>query len=146
MMTNPTRSPTDIASAAMTARPTSDLLAIFFPNQGGAWRVQLRENGKSEPLTLMVNDRSGAVSILEPLAGDRIAFWIRWLHEGSHAGEVWRFVVFLSGVIPAALGVTGILIWLRQRRQRALMATQSDRIPLPRASTSAAIGGITPAE
>lgn len=121
VIASPQRSPSDIYALA-AARPNSAVDAIFYPNpQTGAWRVRLREDGKAEPVTVTVNDRSGAVTVLEPLQGDRIASWIRWLHEGSHSGEIWRFVVFLSGIMPAVLGVTGILVWLRQRRQRALM-------------------------
>ena len=120
-MANTARSPAEIFSMA-TARPNTAVDAIFYPNpQTGAWRVRLREDGRAEPVTIVINDRSGEVSVVQPLSGDRTASWIRWLHEGSHSGEVWRFVVFLSGIMPAVLGVTGILVWLRQRRQRALM-------------------------
>lgn len=121
VMANTARSPAEIFATA-SARPNSTVDAIYYPNpQTGAWRVRLREDGKTEPVTILINDRSGDVSIVQPLSGDRTASWIRWLHEGSHSGEIWRFVVFLSGIMPAVLGVTGILIWLRQRRQRALI-------------------------
>lgn len=142
-MAKPARSPSEIYAAA-AARPDSAVDAIFYPNpQTGAWRVRLREDGKTEPVTLMINDRSGEVSVVEPLPGDRAASWIRWLHEGSHSGGVWRFVVFLSGIMPAVLGVTGILVWLRQRRQRALIKTATHAFPV---KTSAAVGDAAPAE
>ena len=121
VMANTARSPAEIFATA-SARPNSAVDVISYPNpQTGAWRVRLREDGKTEPVTILINDRSGDVSVVQPLSGDRTASWIRWLHEGSHSGEIWRFVVFLSGIMPAVLGVTGILIWLRQRRQRALI-------------------------
>jgi len=144
VMANPTRSPSEIFATAL-AQPSSTVDAIFYPNpQTGAWRVRLREDGKTEPVTIMINDRSGEVSVVQPLSGDRTASWIRWLHEGSHSGEVWRFVVFLSGIMPAVLGVTGILVWLRQRRQRALIKTNtphtgSNESPRP-------VGDAAPAE
>ena len=118
--------------------------AIFYPNpQTGAWRVRLRETGKTEPVTILINDRSGDVSVVQPLSGDRTASWIRWLHEGSHSGEVWRFIVFLSGIMPAVLGVTGILIWLRQRRQRALIKRGT---PAVATKSLAPVSDATPAE
>ncbi|WP_024577138.1 MULTISPECIES: PepSY-associated TM helix domain-containing protein [unclassified Afipia] len=121
VMANTARSPAEIFATA-SARSNSAVDAISYPNpQTGAWRVRLREDGKTEPVTILINDRSGDVSVVQPLSGDWTASWIRWLHEGSHSGEIWRFVVFLSGIMPAVLGVTGILIWLRQRRQRALI-------------------------
>ncbi|MDO8981901.1 MAG: PepSY-associated TM helix domain-containing protein [Afipia sp.] len=143
VMANTARSPAEIFAAA-SARPNSSVDAIFFPNpQTGAWRVRLREDGKIEPVTIMINDRSGDISVVQPLSGDRTASWIRWLHEGSHSGEVWRFVVFLSGIMPAVLGVTGILVWLRQRRQRALMKTNTPHVP---ANKSRPVGDAAPAE
>lgn len=144
VIANPQRSPSEIYATA-AARPNSDVAAIFFPApQTGAWRVQLREGNTAEPTTIMINDRSGAVSVVEPLAGDRVAFWIRWLHEGSHAGEVWRFIVFLTGLMPALLGVTGILVWLRQRRQRALMTAGTPNSPAK--PSSAPVRDAAPAE
>jgi uncharacterized iron-regulated membrane protein len=138
----PERSAAEIYAIAK-ARPNSEIASISYPTkQSNGWRVQMRDAGKREPVTLSVNDRTGAMSVIEPFKGDRIASWIRWLHEGSHAGEVWRFIVFLSGVMPAILGVTGILLWLRQRRQRALVhAGHADPTPsMPLA------GETTPAE
>lgn len=142
IMANTARSPAEIFAAA-SARPNSAVEAIFYPNpQTGAWRVRLRETGKTEPVTILINDRSGDVSVVQPLSGDRTASWIRWLHEGSHSGGLWRFIVFLSGIMPAVLGVTGILIWLRQRRQRALVKTSA---PVISKKSPAAVSG-APAE
>jgi uncharacterized iron-regulated membrane protein len=74
-----------------------------------------------EAITILVNDRNGELSQLPlPLAGDRLAQWMRWLHEGSHTGVIWRFVVFLTGIFPIVLGVTGVMMWLRDRRRRRL--------------------------
>lgn len=144
IMANTTRSPAEIFAVA-SARPNSAVDSIAYPNpQTGAWRVRLREAGKAEPVTLLINDRSGDVSVVQPLSGDRTASWIRWLHEGSHSGEIWRFVVFLSGIMPAVLGVTGILIWLRQRRQRALVKNGTSSVPAKK--SSAPVSGAAPAE
>ena len=48
----------------------------------------------------MVEDRSGSTRQVEPLSGDRVALWIRWIHEGSHSGTIWQVLVFLCGVLP----------------------------------------------
>jgi uncharacterized iron-regulated membrane protein len=67
----------------------------------------------------MVDDRSGNVERQPaPLAGDRAAQWIRWIHEGSHSGPVWQFAVFLTGVFPLVFAVTGVIMWWRGRRAR----------------------------
>jgi uncharacterized iron-regulated membrane protein len=82
-----------------------------------SWRVQLRSG--EELVTVMVNDRSKEAHRLpDPLAGNRAAQWIRWIHDGSRGGPVWQFIVFLTGVFPVIFAFTGILMWLRGRRAR----------------------------
>jgi uncharacterized iron-regulated membrane protein len=91
--------------------------------QAQAWRVQLRSRNSEELATVMVDDRSGTVDRLPaPLAGDRAAQWIRWIHEGSHSGPIWQFIVFLTGVLPLVFAVTGVIMWWRGRRQRERLA------------------------
>jgi len=81
--------------------------------------VQLRNAVSGETATVMVDDRSGNVERLPgPLAGDRAAQWIRWIHEGSHSGSAWQFVVFLTGVFPLVFAVTGVIMWWRGRQAR----------------------------
>ena len=100
---------------AQGARETSESRAV--------WRVQLRQGDSGEIATVMVDDRSGAVDRLPPpLAGDRAAQWIRWIHEGSHSGPIWQFIVFLTGVLPLVFAVTGVIMWWRGRRKRERLA------------------------
>ena len=82
------------------------------------WRVQIRKDG-GENATILVNDRNGETAHpAAQMSGDRAAQWIRWLHEGSNSGSIWRAIVFLTGVLPAVFAVTGIMMWLRRRRSR----------------------------
>jgi uncharacterized iron-regulated membrane protein len=140
--------PEHVLSAALAARPGARPAVIFLPitpattgERGGGrgteregssegarkpatdigpvWRVQLRQTDSSEMPLVMIDDRSGAVEHSpSPLAGDRAAQWIRWIHEGSHSGLVWRLVVFLTGVLPLVFVVTGVIMWWRGRRNR----------------------------
>jgi uncharacterized iron-regulated membrane protein len=83
---------------------------------GPSWRVQLSRVDTGQTVTVMVDDRSGrAAPTIVPQSGDRAASWIRWIHEGSHSGAVWAFIVFLTGVLPTIFAVTGIIMWLRKR-------------------------------
>jgi hypothetical protein len=41
----------------------------------------------------------------------------RW-HDGTGMGTVWQLVIFLGGIFPAVLAVTGIMMWLRTRGWR----------------------------
>ena len=68
---------------------------------------------------MLVDDRTGdARRPPEALSGDRAAQWMRWLHEGSRGGSVWKAVVFLTGILPAIFGITGLMMWWRGRRSR----------------------------
>jgi uncharacterized iron-regulated membrane protein len=105
-----------VMMAALDAESRARVVAIFLPTQQSkTWRVQLRSEGQSVVTTVSVDDKSGVVSTVAPLAGDRTAQWIRWIHEGSHAGPVWQVIVFLCGVFPTIFAITGVMIWLRSR-------------------------------
>ena len=91
---------------------------------GPSWRVQLSRVDSGQPVTVMVNDRNGrAAPTIVPQSGDSAASWIRWIHEGSHSGPVWAFIVLLTGIFPTIFAVTGIIMWLRKRAgKKALKA------------------------
>jgi uncharacterized iron-regulated membrane protein len=112
--------------AALKAETGARAVAIFLPvaarGEGAApaWRVLLRHD--KESVTVLVDDRNGAVTgAPAPLTGDRAAQWIRWLHEGSHSGGIWRVIVFATGILPAVFAITGIIMWLRGRRNRTAL-------------------------
>src|SRR5262245_33153221 len=105
--------------AALLSTPDARPAAIFLPaQQAQTWRVQLRQS--DDIVTVMVDDRAGTASPSGPqLAGDRVGFWIRWIHDGSRGGIVWQAVIFLCGLFPTVLAVTGVIIWLQRRGRRA---------------------------
>jgi uncharacterized iron-regulated membrane protein len=127
-----TRSIDRALDAALAAMPGAKPLSIALPTkQRGAWRIELCVSCTGESVPVSVDDNSGAASIAGPqLAGDRIAARMRWLHEGSHAGWLWRAVVFLCGLFPPLLGLSGVVIWL-QRRKRAAAGTLRALQPQP---------------
>ncbi|WP_010214970.1 PepSY-associated TM helix domain-containing protein [Sphingomonas sp. PAMC 26621] len=59
-----------------------------------------------------VDDASGMAKIAraEP---ETLARTMRRLHDGTQMGFVWQLLVFLGGVLPAVLAVTGIIMWWR---------------------------------
>ena len=107
-------------ASALGNEPDARAAAIFVPTQQTqAWRVQLRTENSECLTAVMVDDRNGAASKVVRLQGDRIAQWIRWIHEGSHSGVLWQVVVFVCGLLPTLFAITGLLIWLRRRRLKA---------------------------
>ena len=115
--------PETALDAALALQPDARVAAIFLPTANAMWRVQLRLPASDESITVTVDDRSAAVERqADPLAGDRAAQWMRWIHEGSHSGTVWQAIVFLTGVFPLIFAVTGVVMWWRGRRSRRMMA------------------------
>jgi len=113
-------------SAALAIVPGARPVTIALPTkQQTAWRIELVAPRTGVSATAIVDDASGAARLAGPrLPGDRIAAWLRWIHEGSHAGRVWRIIVFLCGLAPPVLGLSGVIVWLQRRRLRR-------REPLP---------------
>jgi uncharacterized iron-regulated membrane protein len=134
---HPTLTPERALAAAQAAVTDATPAAVFLPTRAGearapaaasappptpsaspSWRIQMRK-GDAGDVTVLVEDRSGATRLLpDPLAGDRAAQWIRWIHEGSHAGSPWQIAVFLCGLAPSLLAITGLVMWWRARRRR----------------------------
>jgi uncharacterized iron-regulated membrane protein len=80
--------------------------------------VQLRDSAH-ELITVTIDDRNSSVRRQpDPLAGNRAAQWIRWIHDGARGGPVWQFIVFLTGVFPVVFAFTGLLMWWRGWRMR----------------------------
>jgi uncharacterized iron-regulated membrane protein len=122
-----TLTPDDALMKATASESGSRAAALFLAtgsqDQAPVWRIQLRD-ASGDATTVLVDDRSGAARRAPVLQGDRIAQWIRWIHEGSHSGPVWKIIVFLCGAFPPIFAVTGLVMWLRRRKVRRSVATQ----------------------
>jgi uncharacterized iron-regulated membrane protein len=138
-------------AAALKSEPTARPVAVYLPmvstraagganagpgkhareagsDAGARWRVQMRRANTSDTSTVVVNDRSGRAELLpDPLPGDRLAEWVRWIHEGSHLGLVWQFLVFATGLLPPVFVVTGIIMWRRGRSSRRRVTSRPGR-------------------
>ncbi len=109
-------------------KATARVGAIFLPTQQAQiWRVQLQASDGEA--TMLIDDRSAAVSGSAPRPGDNIAQWIRWIHEGSHSGLAWRVIVSICGILPTGFVVTGAMIWLRSRRTRTTARARMAAVP-----------------
>lgn len=74
---------------------------------------------------LALGDRSGVIAPAERPQSGPILRFVRETHEGAAStGPIWRLVVFLGGLAPAALGLTGIIMWLRTRTWRGAVAVR----------------------
>ncbi|HEV2818394.1 MAG TPA: PepSY-associated TM helix domain-containing protein [Allosphingosinicella sp.] len=120
-----------LAETAMTA---DSALALARAGAGGAprtigwptdrsptWRIAFARAGGGAA-EVEVDDGTGAVKPPPAPPPETYARLMRRLHDGTGMGAVWQIVIFLGGIIPAILAVTGIVMWLRSRGWRAALA------------------------
>jgi uncharacterized iron-regulated membrane protein len=77
--------------------------------------------------TVFVDPYRGAVVLVRD-PSQRFMAWMRPVHDGSTLGPVWRFLVFLSGLVPALFVVTGMIMWAKKRKRRIPMTTLSEDV------------------
>jgi uncharacterized iron-regulated membrane protein len=92
-----------------------------------------------QPITVsfLVHDAVRASVLIDPWRAKVIAVrdnsgsflaWMRPVHQGSGLGVVWRFLVFLSGLVPTLFVVTGIVMWVKKRRRHVPMTARLEEI------------------
>lgn len=60
-----------------------------------------------------------------PPPPETLARTMRRIHDGTGMGFVWQLILFLGGIIPAILAVTGIIMWWRARDWRKAVARRA---------------------
>lgn len=105
------------ALAAAQPLATGRVASIAWPTSDKAdWTVTIR--GEATPQEVKVAD-SDAKSSLVPAKPETLARTMRRIHDGTGMPLAWQIIIFVGGILPALLAVTGILMWLRMRRRRA---------------------------
>lgn len=127
----------DSAVAAVNALQAGRWASITWPtDQKAEWAISIAREGR-DPLPFSVDDVSGEAKAQKPRPPSAaLARTMRKIHDGADMGPVWQTIIFVGGILPAALAVTGIIMWLRSRTWRGDVARrQRDRVE-----------GIAPAE
>ncbi|HEY0043487.1 MAG TPA: PepSY-associated TM helix domain-containing protein [Allosphingosinicella sp.] len=112
----------DRAVSLATPIAEGPLASIGWPTEKAPeWKVSYRRQagGNAE---VLVDDTSGKVTPPKPPQPETTARLMRRLHDGTGMGAVWQTIIFIGGIIPALLAVTGILMWLKSRRWRGDVA------------------------
>jgi uncharacterized iron-regulated membrane protein len=125
--------PDHAIAAALAAAPGTRLLGIFLPlRPTQAYRVVMAHRGDERgapDMAAIINPWSGAViEVVDPARfapAETVLSWLRVVHFTHGLGVGWRFLVFLSGLLPALFAVTGVAMWLLKRgaRRRSSRAT-----------------------
>jgi uncharacterized iron-regulated membrane protein len=76
--------------------------------------------------TVTVDDATAAASPAKAHP-ERVRPLYRRLHDGTGMGILFQIIIFVGGIAPAILGVTGILMWLRTRGWRTDVAKRRRR-------------------
>lgn len=110
---------TSVDDAVAAAQPyaTGALTSIGWPtDQKPEWRIGFEREGG--PATVPVSDATRQAKAPPPPQPETLARKMRRWHDGTGMGSLWQIVIFVGGIIPALLSVTGIVIWWRARKPR----------------------------
>jgi len=97
-----------------------ELRSITWPtDKRPDWTLAFAEGERNTTVT--VGDDSGIAAAAAPQRGSQnnVARLMRRIHDGTDMGGLWQAIIFLGGVIPALLGVTGVIMWWRARGWKA---------------------------
>ena len=113
-------------AALAAARPLAGgarLTGITWPtDRSPDWKIGFERVGE-----IAVSDSTGAATPPRRAGGPQRTLARRW-HDGTGMGPVWQVIIFLGGIIPAILAVTGLVMWWRSRGwKRALAKKRRER-------------------
>ena len=113
-----TATPVNQAVALASAHATGALTAIAWPTDRKAeWKISYQRD--VAPAEVTVDDATKATKPPKPPQPETLARTMRRWHDGTGMGPVFQTIIFLGGIVPAILSVTGIIIWWRSRKPRA---------------------------
>ena len=115
----------DAVLASAQPLATGPLATITWPTEKAAeWKIGFQREGG--PAEVIVADGSREVTPPKPPKAEPIARTMRRLHDGTGMGLVWQVVIFVGGIIPALLAVTGLIMWWRTRGRQGQMARRRE--------------------
>ena len=123
-------SPEQALTFAISAVPNARATGVQLPNaDGGPFVVQMEDAGfgpSFPPITVAFDPNNEDIAYIDDprtySISDRVLNLQYALHLGVGLGWVWTVLVFLSGLLPLFLAVTGVTIWWKKRHARRLGA------------------------
>jgi uncharacterized iron-regulated membrane protein len=114
-------------AAARKAAPDAKLLAVIAAGRSDQpMRVTLAQPGWKQgvpSVTVFLDPADGRVlDVRDPrrfTPGEAFQAWMRTLHEGSGVNILYKILVFLSGLAPPIFVVTGVIMWVKKRGNKA---------------------------
>ena len=81
------------------------------------WTVAVEGPGGPADVSVAADGLAATVTPHQDVS-ETVARLMRRIHDGNDTPLIWQLIVFLGGVLPAALAVTGIIMWWRARKWR----------------------------
>ena len=123
---SPSMSPDLAVAAARPLATTGELSLITWPtDQAPSWKIAFQREGG--PAEVEVPDRGGEIVPPRPPRPETTARLMRRWHDGTGMGPVFQTIIFLGGILPALLAITGIVMWLRSRGWRSELRRRKAR-------------------
>ncbi|MES3154264.1 PepSY-associated TM helix domain-containing protein [Sphingomonas faeni] len=100
------------------------------PLRSVAWPTDLTADwtvtfaGKGAPVGIKIADDTGDATAAPARPQGGVARWMRRIHDGTDMGALWQAIIFIGGILPAVLGVTGVIMWWRARGWKAELAAK----------------------
>jgi len=118
--------PDEATRVAVAAVPNSRLLSVQLPPQpDGVYMVTLAPrpfDDNAPQISTFIGPGPEILDVVDPRtnsSGKQMLMWLRALHYGHGLGELWRVLVFFSGLLPLLFGITGLRMWQLKQAQRS---------------------------
>ena len=115
---------TEAVIAATAAVPGIKVSSISIPARPGQPISVNYRSHDAVNATVMIDPTSGKVLMVRDNSEHFLA-WMRPVHDGT-LNSVWRFLVFLSGLVPTLFIITGLIMWWKKRQRHVPMTAMTE--------------------
>jgi uncharacterized iron-regulated membrane protein len=126
-----TRLTPDAVLASSSKFQTGPLTTINWPaGEKAEWKITYQRDGG--PAEVTIADATGEAKGPKPPQPETTGRLMRRIHDGTGMGPLWQAIIFIGGIIPALLAITGLLMWwnVRQRKRRMSERRQARGVPM----------------
>jgi uncharacterized iron-regulated membrane protein len=126
-------------AAALAAMPGTRAVNIQLPPSDDLPFVvhleTLEFRPKLPPILVALNARTGEINFIDDprtySIGDKFVNLQHTLHFGIGLGWLWKVLVFISGILPLALAITGLVIYLKRRATKRFVPQAEGALSQP---------------
>ena len=90
---------------------------------------------KLPPILVAMNARTGEINFVDDprsySIGDKFLNLQHALHFGIGLGWLWKILVFISGILPLALAITGLMIYVKRRAAKRPLSEAEGAVTQP---------------